>query len=187
MNAHAIQDTFSDNHCIGCGPDNDLGLRIKSMWCGDLETECYFHPEGHMTAAPSTVLNGGIIATLIDCHSVCTAVGYGRRLDGLHHGEPGPLFATGSMEIKYLRPARIDRPVHLRAKISGLTGTKTVVVCTLHSDGALCAEATVVAFRVPHGWGSQCGPRGTQRIPAPNQSLGGLSASSDRADLAKTA
>lgn len=187
MTMQAIQDTFSDNHCIGCGPENDRGLKIKSMWCGDLETECHFHPEAHMTAAPETVLNGGVIATLIDCHSVCTAVGYGRRLDELGDGEAGALYATGSLEIAYLRPVRIDRPVHVKAKIVGVAEKKTVIECTVYSDGALCAKATVVAVRVPHGWGSRPGLPAMQRIPAPDQNLGGLSNVAERPDLAKSA
>lgn len=187
MNLHAIQDTVPDNHCIGCGPDNDHGLKIKSTWCGDLETECTFVPEPHMASAPASILNGGIIATVIDCHSVCTAMAYGRRLDGIADHEPGALYATGSLEIRYLRPAAIDRPLRLHARITGVSGRRTVVECTASSDGEVCAEATVVAVRVAVGWGRDREAVAPQRIPAPEQTLGGRAPARAVSALDKTA
>jgi len=176
MDLHAIQDTIPNNHCIGCGPDNEHGLRIKSTWCGDLETECRFVPQPHMASAPASILNGGIIATLIDCHAVGTAVGYGRRLDGLADGEPGALYATGSLEIRYLRPAAIDRPVEVRARITGVSARKTVLECTVSSGGEVCATAVVVAVRVAAAWGKDREGAARQAIPAPVQTLGGWAA-----------
>ena len=35
MTAIAFQDLIPDNHCFGCGPKNENGLRIKSYWKGD--------------------------------------------------------------------------------------------------------------------------------------------------------
>jgi acyl-coenzyme A thioesterase PaaI-like protein len=187
VNLRAIQDTIPDNHCIGCGPDNEHGLRIKSTWCGDLETECRFEPQPHMASAPASILNGGIIATLIDCHAVGTSVGYGRRLDGLADGEPGALYATGSLEIRYLRPAAIDRPVHLKARITGVSARKTVLECTVVSDGEICATATVVAVRVASGWGRDGADATRQSIPAPDQTLGGRAAGARPRRFEKTA
>ncbi|MCU0305067.1 MAG: PaaI family thioesterase [Thermoanaerobaculales bacterium] len=183
----AIQDTVPDNHCVGCGPDNPHGLRIKSFWSGDLETVCVFEPAPHMASAPPSIVNGGIIATLVDCHSVCTAVAYGRRLDGIGPLMPGALYATGSLNISYLRPAPIDRPLELRARIVGVAERKTVVECTVTSDGVCCATATVVAARVAAGWGRGGSRVATQAVPAPAQTLGGWAAGSPEDGLARTA
>src|SRR5215471_20575260 len=72
--ARAIQDDIGiDNLCYGCGPENPEGLKIKSYWDGD-ETVCTFMPRPSFMAGPRHVLNGGIIATVIDCHCICTAV-----------------------------------------------------------------------------------------------------------------
>jgi len=30
----AFQDLICDNHCYGCGPQYDRGLKIKSRWAG---------------------------------------------------------------------------------------------------------------------------------------------------------
>lgn len=162
-----IQNAIRDNHCIGCAPDNPHGLRIQSFWCGDLETLCTFQPQPHMAAGPASVLNGGIIATLIDCHAVCTAIAYASRLEG--RSEAGDAhFATGSLDIRYRRPAAIDQPAFVHAKITGVTERTTVLACTVASGGTVCAEATVVAVRVADGWADRA-----QRVPPPPQRLGG--------------
>jgi len=178
MHIEAIQDTIAPNHCVGCGPDNPHGLRIKSFWCGDLETLAAFQPEPHMAAASPSVLNGGVIATLIDCHAICTAIAYARRLAGSGaDSEAG--FATGSLTIRYRRPTPIDHPVLVHARIVGVAERKTVLECTLTSAGEVCAEATVVAVRVAEG---------SQRIQSPAQGLGGWRRTgADRSPLAKTA
>lgn len=182
MTMEPIQSEIRDNHCIGCGPDNPHGLRIQSFWCGDLETLCTFQPQPHMAAGPASVLNGGIIATLIDCHAVCTAIAYASRLEG--RDETAEVdFATASLEIRYRRPAAIDEPVFVLAKIVGVSERSIVLACTLRSGARVCAEATVKAVRVAHGW-ADCG----HRVPPPAQRLGGWSLSvGGPASLAKTA
>jgi acyl-coenzyme A thioesterase PaaI-like protein len=181
MDIEAIQDTITGNHCVGCGPANPHGLRIKSFWCGELETLAAFQPEPHMAAAHPAVLNGGVIATLIDCHAVCTAISYTRRLAG-PNADPDAVFATGSLTIRYRRPTPIDHPVLVHARIVGVADRKTVLECTVTSAGEVCAEATVVAVRVAEGWADQ-----PQRVPPPLQVLGGWRRpTSDRQPLAAT-
>lgn len=182
MCVEAIQDTISHNHCIGCGPENPRGLRIKSFWCGELETLCSFVPQPHMASASPSVLNGGVIATLLDCHAVCTAISYATRLVA-PDGAAEAAFVTGSLEIRYRRPTPIDHPVQVHAKIVGLGERKTVLACTLTSAGQVCAEATVVAVRVADGWADR-----PQRIQPPAQGLGGWRRpGSTPSPLAKTA
>ena len=163
----AIQDTISNNHCVGCSPDNPRGLRIKSYWVGDLETMCSYQPQPHMAAGPESILNGGIIATLVDCHAVCTAISYATRLAGGAAGQD-TMYVTASLNIRYRRPTPIDRPVEVRARIVGVAERRTVLECTLSSEGTICAEATVVAVRVGAGRALQ-----PQRVPPPAQTLGG--------------
>ena len=120
-----------------------------------------------MAAAHPAVLNGGVIATLIDCHAVCTAISYAERLAG-GGGTGEASFATASLDVRYRHPAPIDQPVQVHAKIIGVGERKTVLECTLTSAGRVCAEATVVAVRVAHEW-----PDRPQRIQFPIQCLGG--------------
>ncbi|WP_299943548.1 PaaI family thioesterase [uncultured Microbulbifer sp.] len=149
----AIQDMISDNHCFGCGPDNDHGLRIKSYWSGEDKTRCVFTPAAHHSAGPARYLNGGVIATVIDCHTVCTAIADGYLQTGRDIGAGSIIwYATGKLAIRYLAPAAIDKPVILEASIVERSPRKTVLHCDLSSSGRLCAEAQVIAVRVPEAW-----------------------------------
>ena len=177
-----IQHTFKDNHCVGCGPDNTHGLHIQSVWTGVMETQCTFRPEPHMASASPEVLNGGVIATLLDCHAVCTAVSYGRRLAGEERADQ-VMYATGSLDIRYHRPTPIDWPVWIEARIIGVTDRKVVVECAMRSRGEVRATATVTAVRVGEGWGT--GLRHT--TPPPAQTLGGWKLRHPETELALTA
>ncbi|MFA0812873.1 PaaI family thioesterase [Microbulbifer epialgicus] len=149
----AIQDQIPGNHCFGCGPDNKHGLHIKSYWSGQGQTRCEFRPSDFHNAGPAKYLNGGIIATVIDCHTICTAIADGYLQAGRNIGAGEKVwYATGKLDIKYLAPAAIDIPVFLEAKIVERSPKKTVLQCSLRSDGRLCAEADVVAVRVPGDW-----------------------------------
>ena len=148
----AFQDLIPDNLCFGCGPQNSHGLRIKSFWNGD-DAVCTYHPERYHMAGPPQYLNGGIIATLIDCHSICTAIARLYKTEGRTIGsEPNIWCATGKLEVRYLCPTPIDRPVNLRARIVDTSPRKVVLQCTLSSGGQPTAEAEVVAVRVSDAW-----------------------------------
>ena len=149
----AIQDQIPHNHCWGCGTLNPRGLHIKSLVDGD-ESVCTFTPSPDHMAGPTTVLYGGIIAAVIDCHSVCTAIADAYRAAGQDIGtEPHRWCVTASLRIDYLAPTPIDRPVELRARVREASGRKRVVECTMRSGGLEVARAEVVAVEVPAGWG----------------------------------
>ncbi|MBV9170861.1 MAG: PaaI family thioesterase [Chloroflexi bacterium] len=141
---HAIQDQLPNQPCWGCGPNNPHGLRIKSYWSGDT-TVCTWQPEPHYQGWPG-VLNGGVVASLVDCHCVCTAISDADRNDG--RGDRPVVFATGSLTISYLRPVPIHSPVELTARITERTARKSRIECRVNASGELCARAEVLAIRV---------------------------------------
>jgi acyl-coenzyme A thioesterase PaaI-like protein len=148
----AFQDLIPDNHCWGCGPLNPNGLYLKSFWEGEASVSTFTPYPEHM-AGPKHVLNGGIVATVIDCHSICTAIADAYCQEGREIGaSPTLWYATGSLKVRYLRPAPLDIPVTLQARITERKGKKTVLSCTLASAGEVCAEAEVVAVRVSETW-----------------------------------
>jgi acyl-coenzyme A thioesterase PaaI-like protein len=148
----AFQELIPGNMCFGCGPDNPHGLRIKSRWEGD-EALCRFQPSAHHCAGPPDVLNGGIIGTLIDCHSVCTAIADAYRAEGRAIGSGPPIwFVTAALRITYLAPTGIDHPVDLWARIHDRAKKKTIVRTRLLSAGMECARGEVVAVRVSGEW-----------------------------------
>ena len=153
----SFQDQMRGNHCWGCGPHNQHGLNLKSFWEGDDHKVAVaaFQPQPFHTAGPDHVLNGGIIATVLDCHSVCTAMATAYAEEGRPiTSDPEIWFATGALDVTYLRPAPIDRALDLRATVEEIGERKIKLSCTLSVDGLECARADVVAVRVPDEWRS---------------------------------
>lgn len=149
----SFQSLIPDNFCFGCGAENPDGLQIQSFWSGPKESVCVYRPLPHQAAGPRGYLNGGIIATLIDCHSICTAVAEAYRAEGREIGSTPFLWCvTASMKVGYLKPTPIDRLVELRATIEEVGKKKTVLTCSLSSEGERCAEGEVIAIRVPLSW-----------------------------------
>ena len=145
----AIQDQLERNLCFGCGPSNPNGLRIKSYY-RDSEGLCTFHPGPEHSAGPPHVLNGGILATIIDCHGVCTAIAAAYEAENRAIGSDPPLwYVTGSLSVDYLLPTPIAEPLVLRARVREAKGRKSVVEVEAKSGDKVVAEATVLAIRVP--------------------------------------
>jgi acyl-coenzyme A thioesterase PaaI-like protein len=148
----AIQDLIPANHCFGCGPDNPAGMQIKSYWDGK-QSVCDYMPRPEQCAGPTQFVYGGTIASLIDCHSVGTAIANYYEVDGHAIGEGPQIWCvTGRLTVSYLKPTPIDKPVQLRASISECGEKKTILVCTVHSESKVVAEGEVIAIRVPDSW-----------------------------------
>lgn len=149
MEQEAIQDKWSDigTHCWGCGRNNEHGLHIKSYWEGD-ETVCTWQPEDYYLAFPGMIC-GGIIATIIDCHCLNTAISAAYREQGREIGtEPEIIYVTGSLFIKYLKPTPINKPVVLRAWVKEMKEKKILVSCSLFSKKKECVKGELVAIKV---------------------------------------
>jgi acyl-coenzyme A thioesterase PaaI-like protein len=152
MAEKAFQDEIKGNHCWGCSSTNPGGLRIKSHW-SEGGSVCVWRPEEIHSAGPKSVLNGGIIASLIDCHCICTAIADGYKEEGREIGSGEPIwYATGTLKVTYKRPTPVDGQVTLRAQITEKTERKTVLSCTVVAEGEECAVGEIVAIRVPPDW-----------------------------------
>lgn len=150
MKKDYFQDYMPGNICFGCGRDNHFGLQISSYWEGD-EAVCIWNSEEKYQGWKG-VLNGGILASLIDCHTMGTAMAaaYQSENRGLD-SEPEYRYATGTITVKYLKPTPNDKPVELRAKVEEIKGKKVVLTCLALSERVVTAEANVVAIRVYDG------------------------------------
>jgi acyl-coenzyme A thioesterase PaaI-like protein len=152
MQPQAFQDLIPNNHCYGCGPQNLKGLQIKSYWQGGIAV-CRFEPRAEHSAGPLQFLNGGITATLIDCHSVCTAIAYAYEMEQRAIGIPPEIWCvTASLHVDYLKPIPLAHPVDLAAKITREEGKKIDVECKVLSGEALCAQGQVLAVKVAASW-----------------------------------
>ena len=66
-------------------------------------------------------LNGGIIASLIDCHSLNLAIAHAYRAEGRPIGSaPRIGYVTANLQVTYAKPTPIDQLLELRARITKL-------------------------------------------------------------------
>lgn len=126
---------YPESTCFGCGQANPVGLRIKSYPLDD-GVICTFMPaQSHSNGMGS--LNGGIIATILDCHSGAAVL-----LDAAGEaGELTQLWVTAGLELRYRLPTFLDQPCELHARITERTETSMVVSATLSSDGKTRVQA----------------------------------------------
>lgn len=153
MKQIALQDLAApDGICFGCGPQNSQGLKIKSYWHEDNVHVIATHtPDARYTGWPSLVY-GGFIACLIDCHSNWTVMANHYRAEGR---EPNSLpridCVTGSLNIKYLKPTPMGVPLTLKARVEGNIERKTRVLCEVYAGDTLTAVGDSVFVRVDVG------------------------------------
>jgi acyl-coenzyme A thioesterase PaaI-like protein len=142
-----FQDHMPGNICFGCGRDNHDGLKISSFWQGE-EAHCIWTSQAKYQGWKG-VLNGGILATIIDCHTMCTAMAYAYKSENrVLDSKPIYRYATGTLTVKYLKPTLNDQPITLKAKVVETKGRKTVLTCDVISNGELTAQAEAIAIRV---------------------------------------
>lgn len=147
MEKDFFQSHMPENVCFGCGINNEAGLQIKSYWKGD-EAVCQWKSEEKYHGW-ANLLNGGIMATLIDCHCMGTAMADAYRREGRDlESQPVYRYATGSLSVKYLKPTPNDQTITLRARVTEVKGRKTVLHCEMSVNGDVTATAEVIAIRV---------------------------------------
>jgi acyl-coenzyme A thioesterase PaaI-like protein len=149
MSETNLQDTYAPQSiCFGCGPANTKGLRIKSIAINDSETKATWTPEKYHEAFPG-VLNGGIIGTLLDCHSNWTACWHLMKKAG---AEQPPCTVTADFKIELKRPTPTINPVELHAKVTSATDDRATIQAELIAGGKVCATCvgTFVAVKPGH-------------------------------------
>jgi|Deesub1362A_J573_1020465.scaffolds.fasta_scaffold02425_3 acyl-coenzyme A thioesterase PaaI-like protein len=133
--------------CFGCGPDHPRGLHIQTLW-QDGEGVCRFRPAPDCHGYPGMAY-GGLIACLIDCHSVGTATAATYEAEGRTPGSSPPvLYVTGTLKVRYLRPTPLDTELILRARCREISGRKATVECSVWAGEVECARGEVVCLRV---------------------------------------
>jgi acyl-coenzyme A thioesterase PaaI-like protein len=155
VSAPSLQRRFAPaSRCFGCGPANELGLRLESHPGSDGLVASWMPATHH--EAFSGVLNGGIIGTLLDCHSNWTAAWELMRRRG---ADRPPVCVTADYHVRLLRPTPTDRPVGLRSRIAEATADRATVESTLSSGADITAtcRGTFVAVGPDHpahgNWG----------------------------------
>ena len=141
-----------DGVCFGCGQKNEHGLQIKSYWDADDVHVIMTHaPDARYLGWPSLVY-GGLISCLVDCHSNWAVMAYHYRAE---NRDPNTLpridCATGTLNVKYIKPTPMGVPLKLKARVEGDVGRKTRVLCEVYAGDTLTALGDSIFFRVDIG------------------------------------
>ena len=155
----AIQDTYPDElaHCYGCGRLNDHGLHLRTFWDGD-ETVTRYTPEPWHIAIPGYV-NGGLLASLLDCHGTGTAAAAAYRAEGREMGTlPLRRCVTASLKVDYVKPTPLGLELEVRGRAASVQGRKVVVEARVLADGVVTVKGEIVAVEMPERMRSRALP-----------------------------
>ena len=151
----AFQDYYPDHlaHCYGCGRLNEHGHRIWTYWDGE-ESVTRFTPREYHIAVPGYVY-GGLLASLIDCHSTASAAAamyrsQKREMDT----EPSFRFVTGSLQVRYLKATPLGPELLIRGRVREIDGRKVIIDSTVFVDGATTVRGEVIAIQMPDDFGA---------------------------------
>ena len=149
MDQLSLQSRFAPGgRCFGCGPSNELGLRIQSFEAGDGSVVADWQARPEHEAFDGFV-NGGILGTLIDCHSNWTAIAAILAKGG---AELAPSTVTAEYSVRFRRPTPSDRPMRLIGRAVDIADDRVTVETSVEVDGTVTAtgRATFVAVKPGH-------------------------------------
>jgi len=147
MEQESLQERFAPSSvCYGCGPANEDGLKVRSVVEGSSVVarwtpRTYHHAFGDF-------LNGGVISTVLDCHSNWTGA-YSLMMKA--GDKTPPATVTSSILVEFLRPTPMVA-VLLEAKATEISGRRVVVESKLTAGGDVTAtlRGTFVAVGANH-------------------------------------
>ena len=145
----AVQDFYPDDfaHCYGCGRYNEAGHQIKTYPAGS-ETVTEFVPESYHTGGIDFAY-GGLIASVIDCHSTGSAAIFWMQANGMEVGDgPAVRFVTARLEVDYLAPTPLAA-LHLIGTATEIGERKVVVTTELEAAGVVTAKGRAILVKVP--------------------------------------
>ena len=133
------QRLYPQMSCFGCGPANSKGLQLRS-YVEDGVVVATFEPSLEHDNGLG-YLNGGIISTLLDCHSAAAVA-----LEAERNGWtalPGSVmpFVTAGLDVRFLRPAPLHEAVQLRAAVLGASEQEISAEVQLVADDTTRASA----------------------------------------------
>ena len=145
----SLQETYAPNGiCFGCGAANEKGLRIKSFpGENGEEVVAEWKADEHHQAFPG-MLSGGIVGTLLDCHSNWTAAHFLMKKNG--KTEPD-CTVTANYSVKLLRPTPFDATIYLKARVVESTEDRATVEAELIANDKVCATCRGLFVAVKEG------------------------------------
>jgi acyl-coenzyme A thioesterase PaaI-like protein len=137
----SIQESlYPELTCFGCGHANPQGFHLRSYRDGD-DTVAEYTP-GPEHDNGFGFVNGGIIATVLDCHGAAVVMWEATQRDWrAESGAPVP-FITAGFEVRFLRPTPLGRTVRLVASPVSVAETEIVVTSQVELDDKVRAVMT---------------------------------------------
>jgi acyl-coenzyme A thioesterase PaaI-like protein len=118
-----------DRRCFACGADNTQGMQLQFQY-GDCSARTVFVPAKRFSGW-TTILHGGIVATLLDEAMAHAAIATGTRA------------VTGRLEIRFRKAVPMDRPLVAEGRVEGRRGRLLTLHATVSGeDGTLYAEGS---------------------------------------------
>jgi acyl-coenzyme A thioesterase PaaI-like protein len=134
--------------CFGCGPSNPSGLHVASRRADDGEGLVAEWTPGPDHVAFPGIVNGGIIGTLLDCHSNWTA---SISIMDARGAADAPVCVTAEYAIRLRRPTPVGVPLRLRARVVELADPRATVEAELEAGGEVTATCRGLFVAVPPG------------------------------------
>lgn len=145
----SIQSTYNPEAaiCYGCGYNNPHGHHIETFWDGEVGVAT-FTPSPEHTAFPGAVY-GGLIASLIDCHSLATAIGAKYSAQGREPGTaPELTCVTGNLNVSYKKPTPMGVELRLESRVKEMHERKAIITTHVIANDEVTAVGETVAVYV---------------------------------------
>lgn len=126
------QRMYPDVMCFGCGHANAKGLRLRSYETGPDAATASFTPWPEHDNGWG-FLNGGIIATVLDCHTGAAMMLASERRGLLAPGG-GFAYVTAGIDVRYLRPTPLQGPLELHARVTQADEARMTVTAELVAE-----------------------------------------------------
>ena len=133
---------FPDLPCFGCGPSNAKGLQLRSYPADGFVTATFRPWPEHDNGLG--YLNGGIISTVLDCHSAAAVMLEATRQGWQPLPGAGLAYVTARLDVRYLRPAPLHESSELRAVVVAADEGAITADVELIFDGKVRATATAL-------------------------------------------
>lgn len=140
----SLQDEyFAGMACFGCGPANERGLQLKSFVEPDGLVRARFLPWPEHDNGLG-YLNGGIIATVLDCHSAAAVVHEAYQRGWPPYDGAALPYVTSGLDVRYLRPAPLAEEVTLVAAVTEASEAEMTALVQLEWGGKVRTEVSAL-------------------------------------------
>jgi acyl-coenzyme A thioesterase PaaI-like protein len=122
--SQSLQD---DQRCFACGPENAQGMQLRFEY-GPGTAKATWVPQQRF-AGWTTIVHGGVVATLLDEAMAHAAIAAGVRA------------VTGKLEIRFRKAAPMDVPLVAQGRLEKRRGRMLELTATVSGeDGTLYAQ-----------------------------------------------